>query len=82
MNPSHPSYNIFKNLKKYFFPEYFFCFGNNEKKIFTSNNNYIDNNHVFPIGNMYIDYIKEYYKPSKRISKRFINLRKKYNKII
>jgi len=82
VNSSHPSYNIFIKMKDYSYPEYFLSFGDNEKKIFNSNDTYISNKNVIPIGNMYIEYMTNKYEPKNNIIKRFNKLRLKYNKII
>jgi len=82
VNASHPSYNIFVKIKKYFYPKYFLSFGNNEKNVFNSANNFINKDYIIPVGNMYIDYINEYYVPHKNIVKRFLKMRIKYDKIV
>jgi len=82
VNASHHSYNIFVKMKQYFYPEYFLSFGDNEKKVFDSNNNFINKDHVIPIGNMYVDYIKKHYKPKNNIIKRFNKLKILYDKIV
>ena len=61
INEKHGAYNIFTELDKNFFPEYLLCFGDYFKNTF-NNNNFIDSQNIYSIGNGYIDYINNCYK--------------------
>lgn len=78
INKQHPAYNIFTKLDQSFFPDYLFAFGDYVK----TQQNYINPENVIPIGSMYIDYIKNEYKPSEETIKLFKAFRKKYKKIV
>lgn len=82
INTEHAAYNVFSSMDKIFFPEYLLVFGEYCKNIFNKNNFFIDENKVLPIGNMYINYINNYYTPSKETTELFLKYRKKYNKIV
>lgn len=82
INNQHPAYNLFTKLDNAFFPKYLLVFGDSVKKIFNTKNYFIDPHNVFSVGNMYLDYIKNEYIMPNRISKKFKNFRRHYNKII
>jgi len=78
ISKQHPAYNVFTKMDKHFFPDYLFAFGDYVK----DQQNYINPENVLPVGNMYLDYIKNKYKPSEETVKMFSNFKKQYKKIV
>lgn len=78
INKEHFAYNFFADLDSSFFPDYLFAFGDYVK----DQQNYIDPENVIPIGNMYIDYIKNKYQPSEKTIELFKSFRNNYKKIV
>ncbi len=78
INKQHPAYNVFAELDKHFFPDYLFAFGDYVK----TQQNYINPENVLAVGSMYLDYIKNKYKPSKETAEMFGKFRKKYKRIV
>jgi len=74
INKNHIGYNYHVDLDKKLFPDYLFTFGKNELAVFQNNNNYININHVRPVGHFYIDNIKNNFKKNEELS----NLLNKY----
>ena len=77
INEKHAAYNIFTELDKNFFPDYLLCFGDYFKNSF-KNKNFINPQHIYSIGNGYIDYINNYYNGDKKL----IELIRKYKKSV
>jgi len=82
INDKHPAYNVYYDIDKKFLPEYLLVFGIKTKDIFNDKNYFIDKNNVFPIGNMYIDFINNEYELPKKLETKFDKYRKKYKKIV
>ena len=82
INDKHPAYNVFIKIDKSFFPNYLLVFGDYIKNIFNKRNYFIKRENVLSVGNMYIDYINNKYKPSRETIQIFINFRIKYKKIV
>jgi len=82
IDKQHPAYNIFIELDKSFFPDYLFAFGNYVKDVFDKRNYFIKKENVFPVGSMYIDYIKNQYRSSANTIKIFEEFKKKYKKMV
>ena len=82
INNKHPAYNVFVPLDKLFFPDYLFAFGNYVKEILGKDNYFIQKEYIIPIGYMYIDYINNKYKPTRKTINLFKNFKKKYKKIV
>lgn len=79
---SHGGYHVYADLDKSFFPDYLFAFGDYVKNVFNESNYFIEKDNVLSIGNMYIDYINNEYKPSKETIQVFGDFRRKYKKIV
>jgi hypothetical protein len=82
ISPKHPAYNVYSNINKDLFPEYLLVFGIKTKDTFNDENYFIDKKNVFPIGNMYIDYINNEYELPQKLKNDFIKYRIKYKKIV
>jgi len=72
-----PVYNIAADSDKSFFPDYLLAFGKQSKKYF-NNSHFINANNVYPIGNFYIEYIRNNYVPTNEFKK----LTYGYNRIV
>ncbi|MBA7640171.1 hypothetical protein ES703_47836 [subsurface metagenome] len=73
----HPIYNIAADIDKSYFPDYILTFGKQGKKYF-NNSHFINANNVYPIGNFYIEYIRNNYVPTNEFKK----LTYGYNRIV
>jgi len=82
INNKHPAYNVFVKIDKSFFPNYLFVFGDYVKTFFNENNYFIEKDNVLSIGNLYLDYICNEYKPSEMVTKLLNDFRIKYKKIV
>jgi hypothetical protein len=61
INSKHPAYNVFCELDPSFFPDYLLSFGSYVKGVFSPDNHFIRDDHVFPVGNGYLEFIREHY---------------------
>ena len=66
INEEHPAYYFSIPMQEKYFPNYLFAFGEYIKDILKSSR-YIKNQNIIAIGNAYIDYIKNEYKPQTEI---------------
>jgi hypothetical protein len=83
INTSHPAYNVFTSLTNTLLPDYIFTFGENTQGVFKSiNNHFIESNNVYPVGNMYLDYMNNEYIPNNRTVAQFNAFRKVYDTIV
>lgn len=75
---SHMSYNINRDYGRMYYPKYLLTYGEKEKNVFDSENFFIDQKNVFPMGNYILDYVKENAKSNEKFEMMF----NKYDKII
>jgi len=71
----HPAYTAYTELNRSFFPGYLLAFGKNDLDAF-DNSRFIDPDHVYPVGNYYIDYVKNNFKPEPDLLQRFAGYRR------
>lgn len=72
----HFGYNLKAKFDEEYFADNLLTFGHNEMKVFGEGNNAIEPKKVHAIGNYYLDYIIENYKPSTLINELKINFNK------
>lgn len=72
---AHYAYNIAQPLDATYYPSNLLTLGSVEKNVFHSNNNFIDQMRVYPIGSFSIDYINSTFKPNRKLEE----LLKDYN---
>jgi hypothetical protein len=60
----HHGYNVYESFDSNYFVDFLLVFGENEKKIFEENNRSVKPKNVIPVGNFYLDYIKNNFKES------------------
>ena len=76
INDKHLAYNFKHSVDAKLFPDYVLTFGEYEKEVFNSNNNFINTEKVIPIGHFYLDYLNNNYKSNEN----FERVIKKYKK--
>lgn len=79
INKEHNAYNIYSDFGNLFFPDYMFTYGDLEKRVFDSNNYFIEKDKVYPIGYYFLDKCKQSYVPDFEYRNA---LKEKYRKII
>jgi hypothetical protein len=65
----HPEYNVYAELDKSYFPDYLAVFGKKELETFR-NSRFIQPEHVYPVGNFYIEHIRNNYVPEGSLVKK------------
>jgi hypothetical protein len=68
----HPAYNVYAELDKSYFPDYLAVFGKRELETFR-NARFIEPQHVYPVGNFYIEHIRNSYTPESGLVKKVEN---------
>ncbi|MFK8046296.1 MAG: hypothetical protein AB8B72_12445 [Crocinitomicaceae bacterium] len=63
----HFGYNIGPGFDRNYFPDYLLTFGGQESQVFDTENNFIANNKVVPVGSFYLEHINSEFQPSKII---------------
>lgn len=67
INNEHFGYNLNVDFDNSYFADYLLTFGEQEKFVFKGDNRVLNSKQVIPIGNFYLDHIKENYTPNKTI---------------
>jgi hypothetical protein len=68
----HPAYNVYADLDRSYFPDHLAVFGKRELETFR-NAGFIEPQHVYPVGNFYIEHIRNSYSPDSGLVKKLEN---------
>ncbi len=68
ISKAHFGYNTYNAFSRDYFPDYLITYGLNEKNVF-EDNYFINQENVFPAGNLYLELLMKNYRPDARLEK-------------
>tara|TARA_B100000508_G_scaffold141079_1_gene146053 strand:- start:23726 stop:25096 length:1371 start_codon:yes stop_codon:yes gene_type:complete len=69
ISKNHCAYNLYTEADTSFYPNFLLTFGENERKVFSNDNLFIDPENVIPVGHSYLEYIREKYEGHDELKK-------------